>query len=89
MFIAGGPTHFFFRLSRRNDLVLNNILIFDMGTVNTWRYVGYTYDYNTGYQILFVDGVKVKEGLIGKQEIATNYKVNIMNKYIYYIWLAS
>jgi hypothetical protein len=29
---------------------------------------------------LFVDGVKVKEGLIGKQEIATNYKVNIMNK---------
>jgi hypothetical protein len=55
-----------------------------MGTVNTWRYVGYTYDYNTGYQRLFVDGVKVKEGLIRKQEIATNYKVNIMNKYIYH-----
>jgi hypothetical protein len=77
MYIAGGPTSCFSRLTRRNDLVFNDVLIFDMGTVNTWRYVGYTYDYNTGRQRLFVDGVKVKEGLLGKQEIATNYKVNM------------
>jgi glutamine amidotransferase-like uncharacterized protein len=75
MFIAGASSiHSTF--TKRNDLSIHNReLGFNMGTVNTWRYVGYTYDYNTGSQRLFVDGVQVKEGVIGKQEISTNYKV--------------
>jgi hypothetical protein len=81
MYILNGPTTLFVRVPPRTNLTLQSGIWYDIGAVNTWRYVGFTYDYNTGYQRLFVDGVKVKEGFLGKQEISTNYKVRNTNEY--------
>ncbi|XP_031565061.1 uncharacterized protein LOC116300342, partial [Actinia tenebrosa] len=76
MFINIEPANFFFRLTGR-AFTSNTALTYNLVTVNNWRYVGYTYDYNTGLQRLYVDGVKVREGIVPKQEIATNHKVRI------------
>ncbi|KXJ13267.1 Uromodulin [Exaiptasia diaphana] len=64
-------------MMRRSTLTSNNHLDYNLKTTKKWRHIGYTYDNNTGNQRLYVDGTKVRESVIAKQEIATDYKVRI------------
>ncbi|XP_032228392.1 uncharacterized protein LOC116611884 [Nematostella vectensis] len=50
-------------------------------TTNTWHHVGFTYDYSTGLQRLYVNGTMVAERNIGTHEIATNYEIRFGKSY--------
>ncbi|XP_031566997.1 uncharacterized protein LOC116301965 isoform X2 [Actinia tenebrosa] len=76
-YITGSPSMLFVRMVKRGSLAFVNALTHEMGTINNWRYVGYTYDYSTGKQQLFVDGMKVNEGNVGSIQLSTNYKIKI------------
>lgn len=73
MFIVETKT-LFFRATRR-DHSFNNQLMSAMSPVNSWQYVGYSYDYNTGLQKLYINDKEVTSSNIGKSEIATQYQV--------------
>ena len=46
-------------------------------TVGQWRYVGASYDYNTGVNRMWVDGIEVAQENIGNFTLGTQYNVRI------------
>jgi len=60
---------------RRSDLWAPVHLLYSFSPSTGWHYLAYTYDYDTGVQKIFINGVEVAALNIGSMELATNYKV--------------
>ena len=74
-FVQGGLTGHFIR---RNYQILQHIHLSNALTSGEWKFVGYTYDYSSGEQKLWVDGVVVQASNVGSgNEMATQDSVRM------------
>ncbi|XP_028519615.1 uromodulin-like [Exaiptasia diaphana] len=72
------PSIFYAALNTRdnaNDFSV--VKIEDTIAKNAWTFVGFTYDYNAGKVRLYIDGILKKEADSPKNELNTNFKIQI------------
>ncbi|XP_048587651.1 uncharacterized protein LOC116605921 [Nematostella vectensis] len=75
------PTELYLQIPERGTAKTYGASTYSNLTTNTWHHVGFTYDYSTGLQRLYVNGTKVAEKNIGTHEIATNYELRFGKNY--------
>ncbi|XP_032237512.2 uncharacterized protein LOC5512252 isoform X2 [Nematostella vectensis] len=69
------PTQLYLQIPERGTGKKYGALTYSNLPTKTWHHVGFTYDYSTGLQRLYVNGTMVAESNVGNHEIATIYEI--------------
>ncbi|XP_048576407.1 uncharacterized protein LOC116618195 [Nematostella vectensis] len=75
------PTQLYLQIPERGTGKKYGALTYSNLPTKTWHHVGFTYDYSTGLQRLYVNGTMVAESNVGNHEIATNYEMYFAKSY--------